>query len=120
MLCPTPGATSLAGGLATGVVGAVAATLAATPGLPMASGGSGALTTGAGSGEAVPGMGSGGVWAKATGAEAMTTPVAAIAARIRLERSNIRIAPSFALSPWMGYRAVTGGSHLLRIFPDCA
>ena len=37
----------------------------------------------------------------------MTPPVATIAVTIRLERSNIRIAPSFALSPGMGYGAVT-------------
>jgi hypothetical protein len=86
----------------------------------MGSGGKGEATTGLGSGEATTAIGSGWLWASATGASQKLAPLAAIAERIRAGGSNIRIAPSFALSPGMGYRAMARRSHLLCVFPNCA
>jgi hypothetical protein len=79
----------------------------------MGSGGNGVETTGLGSCEVMTGIGSGGVWPNATGASQIAAPLAAKAVKIRPEGSYIRIAPNFALSPGMGYRAVTRSSHLL-------
>ena len=86
----------------------------------MGSGGSGVDTTGPGIGAATTAIGSGGVWLSAAGACERTAPLAANAVNKRAEGSNIRIAPSFALSPGVGYRAIAGRSHLLCVFPNCA